>query len=178
MHKFLKNIGLAGLMTGICLSSFACEDEFVDEAGTPEIYELVEMIYSGNTERGVEKGMNGMSKCSEMTDLLTSSPVKQKKTEACNEYTLALEAIKVSDKAAAYKHLAENQMNSGFYTAAYILVSDIMDEKIEYCKGNDREITEAQNAYKDVFEEDCGSFWDDAKKVMEERLLVGIDMHD
>jgi hypothetical protein len=138
------------------------------------------MIYSGNTERGVEKGMSSMENCSEMTALLESFPVKQKKKEACNEYTLALaDAAKVSDKkAAAYKHLAENQMNSGFYTAAYILVSDIMDEKIECCKGNDREITEAQNAYKDVFEEDCGSFWEDANKVMEERLLVGIDMHD
>lgn len=175
MHKFLKNIGLAGLMTGICLSSFACEDEFVDEAGMPEIYELVEMIYNGNTERGVEKGMNGMSKCSDMTNLLKGSAVKQQKEKACSEYTRALDAAaKVSNKpSVAYKHLAENQMNSGFYTAAYILVSETMDEMIEYCDGDDREVTAAQNAYRDIFEKDCGSFWDDANKVKDDRLLVG-----
>lgn len=174
MHKFLKNIGLAGLMTGICLSSFACEDEFVDEAGMPEIYELVEIIYNGNTKLGVEKGISSMDQCSEMTALLKGSAVKQQKEKACSEYTRALaEAAKVSDKASAYKHLAENQMNSGFYTAAYILVSDIMNEKIEYCQGNEQQITAAQNAYKDVFEKDCGSFWNDAKKVKDDRLLVG-----
>jgi hypothetical protein len=64
-------------------------------------------------------------------------------------------------------------MNSGFYTAAYILVSEIMNEKIEYCQGNEQEMTAAQNAFKDVFKEGCGSFWDDANKVKEARLLVG-----
>lgn len=174
MHKFLKNIGLAGLMTGICLSSFACEDEFVDEAGMPEIYELVEIIYNGNTKLGVEKGISSMEQCSEMTALLKGSAVKQQKEKACSEYTRALaEAAKVSDKSVAYKYLAENQMNSGFYTAAYILVSDIMNEKIEYCQGNEQQITAAQKAYEDIFKTDCGSFWNDAKKVTDDRLLVG-----
>ncbi len=174
MHKFLKNIGLAGLMTGICLSSFACEDEFVDEAGMPEIYELVEIIYNGNTKLGIEKGISSMVQCSEMTALLKGSAVKQQKEKACNEYTRALaDAAEVAGNAAAYKHLAENQMNSGFYTAAYILVSEIMNEKIEYCQGDEQQITAAQNAYKDVFKEKCGSFWDDANKVKDDRLLAG-----
>lgn len=174
MDKILKNIVLAGMMTGICLSSFACEEEFVDEAGMPEIYELVEIIYNGDTKLGIEKGMSSMDKCSEMTALLKRSAVTQKKEKACSEYTRALnEAAKVADKAVAYKHLAENQMNSGFYTAAYILVSETMDEMIEYCDGDDREVTAAQNAYRDIFEKDCGSFWDDANKVKDDRLLVG-----
>lgn len=151
----MKSIYALIAACSLCFVCVACEDDIPDQTHEPQIHKIVGELHDKlSTKSSCANMLEGIKS---FADAYDDDKEKSSLVEACSDY------LNAKKEAGSLENLATRLTNSGYYMAALILIDRYHNQALACTGGGPA--SEVKKKYEDLFDDDCGQVFDDAKDV-------------